>query len=512
MPITRQFGISFFITQGQTEHLFLSVTNGFEHGPGIQRDGLTAPRMRDPHSVAAVVGSRGLNGREWRNLPITTDAFVQRAGTWTLYHHLKRFNERYGKKWRIAAVQSNGDLTMNLWHVAYINRADSGHSPQLCGLRTLEDDQKHQEPLGKRTYRCLVKWGEQAAKVLGTTYEFIHIRFEPLADERWMVKVVDRDLDDKYAQKFEKLEGYNARTRDIGLLIDFALSGKPIVEAGSEVTLTNAIDRFEDVRHVFNLPQEVPVRGFYQGHSVTSVNFGEYQLFNNLNERRAALFSPIIVPLNTADGHASAKWEDVRQKLRDRHYHETTEAPTRRGQFRFYQEDAVEMFFPHNVYPFGVLGLRESQGTGSPSEIVGLSSGGLSGRVGNTLEGTAQIMFDFFGCTDAIVLDEGFDVFSIVNQFDDGSPRYSNEELLAKALHFSAKRFEMDCAEAAMKCDAYEFGSDMRKWPLNEPLYAELQRDVAATPATPYNDVMVVPPQRSQMRSVLIFALPQDQH
>ncbi len=31
------------------------------------------------------------------------------------------------------------------------------------------------------------------------------------------------------------------------------------------------------------------------------------------------------------------------------------------------------------------------------------------------IEGITQIMYDFFGCTDAMVLDEGFDVFSVTN-------------------------------------------------------------------------------------------------
>jgi len=42
------------ITEGGDEHLFLSVSPGLEHGPGIQRDGISNPRMTDPHSVPAV--------------------------------------------------------------------------------------------------------------------------------------------------------------------------------------------------------------------------------------------------------------------------------------------------------------------------------------------------------------------------------------------------------------------------------------------------------------------------
>jgi hypothetical protein len=507
MPVTRQFGISSIITQGQSEHLFVSVTDGFERGPGIQRDGLTAPRMTDPHSVAGIIEQRHLDGREWRTLPTTTNAYVQRVGTWTLYHHLKRFDERYGEKWRIVAVQSNGDLTMNSWHVAYINRTQFGQQPQLCALRT-PNDREHEEPLGERTYRCLVKWGNQAAAALGVAYEFLDIRFDSVLDERWSVKIVDRNLDAIYGQKFGVIPRYNAETRDIGFLIDFALSGKQIVESGTDITPINAIDRFEDVRHVFNLPLEVPMHGHYQGQDVKHVNFGELQLFKDRNVRRGALFSPMVIPLHIGP-HATVKREDVRAKLNERHYREIPDAPTRRGEFRFYPEDAVEIFFPHNVYPFGVLGLRTVKGAkGRLSEIVGLSSGGLSGRVGNTLEGTARIMFDFFGCTDAIVLDEGEDVFSIINPFKKGTPLYSNAQIIAKALHFTKKRVEEDCAKAAKSCSDYKFGPNMRKWPLNISLFKEMDQDASSSKLIPYEDIMVVPPQRSQIRSVLIFAVP----
>ena len=37
------------------EEIFLSVTPGFERGPGIERDGITLPRMADPHSIQHVM-------------------------------------------------------------------------------------------------------------------------------------------------------------------------------------------------------------------------------------------------------------------------------------------------------------------------------------------------------------------------------------------------------------------------------------------------------------------------
>ena len=137
MPINERFSISFLKTTKPDESMFVSVTSGFEHGPGIKRDGITPPRMNDPHSIPYICNSRNLpfNSR----LPETTNAYIQRAGTWTLFHHLKEFHETLGDKWLIVGVQSCGDLTMNPWHIAYVrNSYIKGQTINLCGL--LQED------------------------------------------------------------------------------------------------------------------------------------------------------------------------------------------------------------------------------------------------------------------------------------------------------------------------------------------------------------------------------------
>jgi hypothetical protein len=77
---TERFNIGFLLLDKLREDLFLSVTPGFEHGPGIQRDGITPPRMRDPHSVPRIMNPLSLPLH--RNLRPTTDPYAQRAGTW----------------------------------------------------------------------------------------------------------------------------------------------------------------------------------------------------------------------------------------------------------------------------------------------------------------------------------------------------------------------------------------------------------------------------------------------
>ena len=236
-------------------------------------------------------------------------------------------------------------------------------------------------------------------------------------------------------------------------------------------------------------------------------------MFANVNERRAALLSPVIIDLDI-DERVKMTWENVSNTLRKRHFRETHESPTRRGQFRCYSNQAtkerVEVFFPHNVYPFGVLGIQALQGDHKqPNNIVCLSSGGLSGRVGNTLEGIGRIMFDFFGCTDAMVLDEGYDVFFISNPTNiDSSYKYTNDELLKKVLTFTNQRVEHDQEESLDKANDYSYFSKggMKEYPLNKSLIKELKRDYESIEPSDYSDVVLVQPRRSQMRSVLIFA------
>ncbi len=507
--INKHFDINFSISEGADEHMFLSVTPGFEHGPGIQRDGITSPRMTDPHTVPAVLNSHKIDSTKLdaHQLPATTNAYVQRSGTWTIYHHIKKFIDTYGDKWQITAVQSNGDLTMNYWHVAYLNR--EGYPPSLCGLLTNGDPQ---EDIGLRKYHALIKWNETAAKVRGRTYEFIKIKFEPTINEKWAIKAAMLDTLNELNDVFSELEGYDSNIHDIGPLLEFALAGKPIIKRGVELPFSNAIDKFEDIRHVFNLPK-IEAVGHYQGHNVISANFGEYQLYKNINERRAALLNPIIIDLDIK-GHVTLTPKNVRNTLISRHYREVKESPTRRGQFREYSDGKFEVFFQHNVYPFGVFGIREAE-NGVGTELVSLSSGGLSGRVGNTLEGITQIMFDFFSCSDAMVLDEGFDVFALSNPNTDGNLKYSNEQVLKKVCSFSKETFDSDAKEAIAEAEvealagkeSYPLGKDLKKWPLNLVLAKELENDFDEFGHVPYEDIIMVPPLRSQMRSVLISAI-----
>jgi len=386
---------------------------------------------------------------------------------------------------------------MNPWHTAYIRKSYNSSQEKLCGLLTQNDDQ---EPFGSRIYRCIVKWNSEVAIKIGRKYDALDLTIHEVPNG-YSVTIKDKDTSDKFHKMLSGVEKYNKKTKDISDLIDFSLSGKPLVEKQEELSLSNTIDKFQDIRHIFNLPT-VKSKGAYQGQDVNEINFGEYQLFKNLNERRAALSSAVIIDLDIG-GHVQVRWEDIKEKLLERHFKEVADSPTRRGQFRRYlddmTQDKVEIFFPHNVYPFGVLGYQNE-------ELICLASGGLSGRVGNTLEGITRIMYDFFGCDDAIVLDEGYDTFQIVNPQIDDNYQFTNEEILGKILSFTKQLLEVENEKSIELNSAYQFTGDMRQWPLNKDLMQEIDSDYKISGEQNFEDILAVRPHRTQMRSVLIFA------
>jgi hypothetical protein len=472
-----RFDLGYCILNAGSEHLFLSVTQKFEYGPGIHRDGKSEPRMLDPH----VLGSGKM----------TAHAFVQRAGTWTIYHHVKHFVQLMGNRWRVLGAQSNGDLTMNPWHVAYLGEsALNARKGTACAL-LLENDNR--EPVETRQYRCLIKWTETAAERCGRRYEFLDVSMEPRSPMGDTAKLrVHPSWVSEIGKTFWGVPGYAGRD-DISSLVEFALSGKPLIERKAELALPNVIDRFQDIRHIFNLPM-IPT-------GQDTINLGEYQLFQNLNERRAALYAPVVVDLEIPD-HVPLTWEKLRNTLEKQiHFTLTERSPTKRGEFRWYpgSQPRIEIFFHPGVYPFGSLGMRESSAPAAGhNEIVSLSCGGLSGRLGNTLEGVSRMMYDYFRCDDAIVLDEGLDVCLIVNDRN-----YSNEQILHKLWSFTQERYEKDHIDSLKRAEV-AYANGMKNYPLNELFTRELETDYQEP--VEYRDVFRVTPGRSQIRSMLIFA------
>ena len=500
------------------EHLFLSVTPAFKQGPGIKRDGVTLPRMKDPHSISEVTGDAlGKTPNEIFHLPLdqnlnlkdTTNALEQRAGTWTIYHHLNEFYRATKDQWLIIGAQSCGDLTMNPWHVAYIGKKSYLTMLQdtICGM-LIDDDYK--EPIKDRVYRCLVKWNGDAATKLDRQYEFLDLKFISLGKQK-VIQIYDSEIARNYGERLGNIDDYDRDLQNISPniapLIEFALAGKTIIQKDHQIPLSTASDKFQDVRHIFSLPYKVKCSGYFRRQEITTINLGEYQLYGDLNARRAALCGPIIIDTDISqEGSFHIDLEELKQELKSKNFKLVSESPRTVGEYCIHNDDkTVEIYFPKNVYPFGVLGMHDN-------EIICLSSSGLSGRIGNTLEGITRIMIDGFSCQEAMVLDEGFDVFQIINPNSnktDSGFQYNNEELLDKVLAFTHKQIQADIAESEGKeVNASQLGGKMKDWPLNRDLLNEVDTEWQEKMLTDldYSDIFHVKPGRSQIRSVIIFA------
>ena len=489
----------------EKEQLFVSVTPDYQKGPGIQRDGITSPRMQDPHAVQDIMFPR-LGRTAIPGLDSTTNSYEQRAGTWTLYHHLKEFYDQLGQDWLIIGAQGCGDLTMNPWHLAYLgpNYYINSLQNQLCGMFLPGG---YQEPINQRIYRCLVKWCDAMARHLGHRYEFLDLRFI-MAGGANIIQINDPRVARRYDDFLRTLPGYDANLQNIAPFLEFALGGKTIIQQGDVVPLFTAIDRFQDVRHIFCLPGKIPCAGNFMKQAIDKIYLGEYQLYGDLNARRAALNGPIIVEtqLISPGGFLNINLANpaVARELDEQQFKRVDFSPRRAGEYFPYPGgDTVDIYFPKNIYPFGILGM-------SGQRIICFASSGLGARIGNTLEGITLIMSDGFGAEEAMVLDEGYDVFQMINPMeDDHAFTYTNEKLLGRVLAFTYDQMLLDKAESVKyPVNGPALGGNMRQWPLNQNLLNQVEIDYGIRAAgLDYTDIFPVRLSRSQIRSILIVAV-----
>jgi len=111
--------------------------------------------------------------------------------------HDECFKKMY-PEYVIVGQQGCGDLTMNLWNVAYVNYAKSRITNQKNVLIHL-----HEELLNKRTYSCLVKWNSSGCPSL-TIEDLRFNKFARNAKEKVFVGPVG-----KFVFSWDELPGEN---------------------------------------------------------------------------------------------------------------------------------------------------------------------------------------------------------------------------------------------------------------------------------------------------------------
>jgi hypothetical protein len=415
------------------ESIYLNYSQGieggydFQHGPGIDRDGEGPPSMRCIENP-------------WE---ITTDIDEQRIGTWPYnqqgkkrimkvvddriksleqaqrqkrrkrsksdsdYLEEKKLKDIELRKWQgyrriientpthhdwfhekypdleIIGEQGCGDLTMNPWYVAFINSGLTGNRPRLIHL--------HGEPMEKRSYTCLVKWSDS------NKIEIITLKFNPFLTDKYQVMHKDEPVADK---------------------IEFAIYGKPIIRAGRLLDMRETCHQYSDIRHLFLLPDlNLSKSGFFYGRQHSgAIYFGEAQLLNDRNLRRAALSGPI--ELNRLYRGMGASIDEVRDALKNLNYRERKEpiGMLRQGEWRFTREDdrLVDIYLRRSQYGCTMIGVDQGGGI-----LCCAYNSRAWDQVGDTIPDAARRFRRIaiqagFEAKDVLIFDEGADVFQRV--------------------------------------------------------------------------------------------------
>lgn len=479
----------FEIIPGVAE-IFLSVTPELKYGPCIRRDGFTDPVMNHPEDVI-------------KKKPEIRDNIThpneQRACTWTIYRHLKNFNEKMGDEWQIAGAQGCGDLTMNPWHLAVIKDKLVDNEPQFPHL-LLQCDKDFKEPYTDRDYFCLVKHK-------GGKTEFKVIRFAQNPNY----------LDDPVAY----INGERIEQNSIELLF----SGKPIIQSDIILPLYTVIDKFQDIRHIFGIPKITFKKPMvFKGKSVKSIYFGEHYLFDSdpvtaLNRRRQALTSSLMIPtseipsLPTIDKQGKL-FNDIKKQWLEDGNMGVDRPPREPGEYRFVkrgnQVTHIDIYFRRNVYPFSATGIKRRK---DKCILVCLASHGKQFMIGDTIETMAEKMYHYGGCSDAMIMDEGFDVFQMVNMKAEGksfeSP-YSNTEVLEIVAQGIKDLIDKDYEEQKKAGSA---NKSIKEIECNKDFIKEINKNLSSSGKkddelrVKYRELFTVEPHRPQLRAILILAL-----
>lgn len=442
------------------EDIFLSYTHGREHGPIIERTGNSSPFMS--HLYAKYPGQitnhpEGLRLRTWlilnslrgdqHNLQTGRPPFLEtdwarvqskldktnqdlsQAQLNSQQSEIDRLKEikrtldcykqenpkipahdtefcRAYQDHEIIGMQGCGDLTMNLWNVAYLN------SPLALGGKPLLIH-AYEEPISQRIYSCLIKQKPDLTsyQVIKDKLAIEDVRFDPNASSAKGMIYVNR----------------NDNWQACGDEVEFALSNEQVLRDGKLVKLNHITEEFSDLRHLLYLPNlnppvPLPLPGvaedsgrprlYFANNTGEDIWFGEAQLLNHRNLQRAAMEGPIFLS-RLYQGLGASK-NQIRGAMALAEYEEVKELrqELKVGQYRFVPEDdrQVEVYFKRNLYGWSMIGLNEQK-----NKILSLACEGCplpGNRSGYVLEEAVEELRQA-GAENALLIDEGADVFQI---------------------------------------------------------------------------------------------------
>jgi len=322
----------------------------------LDEDGLRDFKTDALHAATSVLveaGKRGLPSDILRALR----AFVQENPK--LAAHDRHFVTTYTPNdttkpsdFEIIGQQGCGDLTMNLWSVAYINSPlTPGGKPVLLFL--------HAEPIGSHTYPCLVKW--KAVENNAPCVSIEDMQFNPNAAR----------VGDLESQRHIAWVVRGGKPHPVGDQIEFAVSGKPVIRHGKLVNLGRRTRQFTDLRHLLAManlnPKDGGPRTFFAREQYDDVWFGEAQLLDDENLQRAAMVCPVV--LSRLYAGLSVSMDHLRARLEATGYSHEPD-PTKDltpGQYRFVPDDdnLIEIFFLRNMYAWNIIGVDR----GAASEL-----------------------------------------------------------------------------------------------------------------------------------------------
>jgi hypothetical protein len=425
----------------KSEDMFLTYDWGRKHGPAIIRTGEGDPYMPSVYGLIGDVTDpvalrqgtwlireefrqreieeiRGRLGNPHVTLSATDRETLERdlVKLQSIWSHTQVFAARC-PGYTLLGQQGCGDLTMNMWNVAYVSSPLGRNHGQLSPIRKQDEvpeliclDQER-DLLRHRTYSCLVKWKASSVGKVRLTIE--DVRFDKDApDGNGMVRVC-----------------WGGEWYPRGDLMEFAVSNQQVIRSGEIVPANTISHKFGDLRHLLRMPNANPGGGpLYPGDSGrprslfnTSVSsdvwFGERDLLDHPNRQRASLGGPVFVEL-------PCHWKLAEAALEKSGYHRARSdvQALSPGEWRFVRcgpresDMKVEIHFQRNVYGWTMLGLSSDN-----RRILCLAcTASRDPDTGYILEDAAQQLLQA-GAHNALLIDEGGDVFQTI--WEAGGPR-----------------------------------------------------------------------------------------